>query len=241
MSTNTSKTIIITGATGGIGAPIAKALAQPDTQLILTSTNIEALEKLQAEVSSSCPETTVHKVDLSDLGEVESFCRMIDSAHREIDWIIHSAGLIDEGEQSGVPDRTRLEKTYTVNTLAPIHLTQLLQNKITVTGGVIALTSTAALWGNPGYPLYASSKAALQIYSKALGKQFADSGRRAIAVCPGATNTPMREKVAGDADQHQSPDVIAEYIQDVIDNANDANNGDIVVIQDGMAKKHELG
>lgn len=114
----------------------------------------------------------------------------------------------------------------------------MLQDFIAPQGGVISISSTASLWGNPGFPNYAASKGALNTFTLALGKQFDTSERSAIVICPGGTNTAMRERIAHDSSTQQSPEVIAACITEIIEHRSPFKNKDIVVIRDGVITKH---
>ena len=65
------------------------------------------------------------------------------------------------------------------------------------------------------------------------------SGKTAVVICPGGTNTPMRERLAHDSKLQQPPEVVADLIKDIIDNNSNYSNGDIVIINDSVAKKIE--
>jgi 3-oxoacyl-[acyl-carrier protein] reductase len=237
---STIQNILIIGATGGIGTTIAQSLANEGASLILHGRNKDELASLKEQLAPLCNQVTTYSKDLSDDQTIQELATTLSDAHEAFDWIIHTAGYIDTKESEHTPSYDNLVYSFKINTLAPIHITQTLQDKLTDKGGVITISSTAALWGNPGFPIYAATKGALNTYTQALAKQFEGSDKTAITICPGGTNTPMRERIASDADLQQSPEVIAEHIKQIIEHTSEYTNGNIVIINDGEATKHRI-
>lgn len=231
------KNILIVGATGTIGRSITHSLADEDVHLILHGTCVDKLTVLKNELSSLCDKVTSYSADLSNKSSTQSLVSDITDSHDAFDWIIHASGYIDDQESKRIPSYSHLKRTFLINTIAPIYITQSLQNRLKEGGGVLIISSTASLWGNPEFPIYAATKGALNTFTKALSKQFSKTNRIAIAICPGGTNTPMRERLAHDAAEQQSPDVIAKCINKITNHASEFTNGDIVVIQNGEAAK----
>jgi NAD(P)-dependent dehydrogenase (short-subunit alcohol dehydrogenase family) len=93
-------------------------------------------------------------------------------------------------------------------------------------------SSTAGLWGGGTTPLYAASKSALHGFAFSLQKDFG-SERSSIVVCPGPSNSPMREAHAQDATLHQSPDTIAKILLDDVLSARDEREQKLFVIRKG--------
>jgi short-subunit dehydrogenase len=237
---STIQNILITGATGGIGATIAQSLANKGTHLVLHGRNEDELANLQEQLAPLCNQVTTYSKDLSDDQTIQGLATTLSDAHEAFDWIIHTVGYIDSKESEHAPSYDKLSLAFKINTLAPIHITQTLQDKLTDKGGVVTISSTAALWGNPGFPIYAATKGALNTYTQALAKQFKGSDKTAITICPGGTNTPMRERIAGDAGLQQSPEVIADHVKQIIEHTSEYTNGNIVIIHDGEATKHKI-
>jgi len=232
------RNILITGATGGIGSALAHALAKANTTLFLAGRNTPALAALAETLTMRDAQCVPCTVELEESASLTQLCAKIQTEASHLDWIIHAAGYIDEHESKNPPEHNRIERTFQVNTNAPIYITQMLQDFIAPKGGVISISSTASLWGNPGFPIYAASKGALNTFTLALGKQFDTSEKAAIVICPGGTNTAMRERIAHDSETKQSPEVIATCISEIIEHQSPFVNKDIIIIEDGVARKH---
>lgn len=234
------RNILITGATGGIGRAIARALAGDGITLLILGRDSASLEACSTEVVERGAHAIRYGTELEDRTALDELSFKVQRDVSHLDWIIHAAGYIDENEPKQHPTYDVIERTFRVNTFAPIHLTETLKNILSPQGGVISISSTASLWGNPDFPIYAASKGALNTYTQALGKQFDTSEKSAIVICPGGTNTTMRERVAHDSTTQQSPDVIAECIKDIVEKKSEFKNKDIVIIRDGVITRHAL-
>jgi len=144
-------------------------------------------------------------------------------------------------EKNHKPDWNILKKTFSVNLFAPAYLDYKFKNNLKKNGGVIAISSTAGLSERPDYPVYAASKSGLNIFSKSLAKYFSKNRKAlsSIIICPGPTNTPMRERLAHDAKKHQSPEFIAELIKKIISGKSPYRNGDIITARNNELKIFE--
>lgn len=230
-------TILILGASGGIGTAIAQILNTFQHQLILHGTKKSDLDQLISHLDISNSEIFGRHADFTDISELTSFVSKIKNEYQQIDWIIIANGYIDENENKGKISYESIQKTFNVNTIAPAFIIQELSSSLTETGGIIAISSTASLSGNPGFPIYSASKGALNVLMKSYAKEFTSTERKVITICPGGTNTKMRERVAADANKKQSPNVIADCIVGIINKGSDFANDDIIVINDGTVEK----
>jgi len=230
---NCKKIILITGATGGIGKAIALLLAQQKGYCILAiDRNSRKLKALQKNITSCGGICYLYKTDLAQYTELKKLYKNIYEKFKTIDWIVHSSGYIDIKETFSSKISTPLiQNTFAVNTFSPIYLTQQFLKHIKRDGGVIYISSTAGIHGNDKFPIYSASKGALNNYSEALAKYLAAKKISSIVVCPGPTNTPMREKVAHDASDQQSPYTIASVIQKIIGRKSVYKNGDIIIVR----------
>ncbi|MHA6345974.1 SDR family NAD(P)-dependent oxidoreductase [Roseivivax sp. CAU 1761] len=183
------KTILITGATDGIGLLTAKTLASGGHTVLLHGRSAEKLEAAAREVGGG-PET--FRADLSRLEEVEALAKKILARHDRLDVLINNAGVFKTA-QSQTPDG--LDTRFVVNTIAPYLLTRRLLPIIPATGRVVNLSSAAqapvdvaALRGERGLDhmgAYAQSKLAITIWTREMAKDHSD-GPAFIAVNPGS-------------------------------------------------------
>jgi NADP-dependent 3-hydroxy acid dehydrogenase YdfG len=217
-------TALITGASRGIGAAVAAALA-PTHDLLLGGRDVEALKTLAARFPSATPWT----VELADADAVASAAAAID----RLDVLVHSAGVATLGplaETSVDVWRTTME----VNVVAVAELTRLLLPALRAAAGqVVLINSGAGLHANPNWGAYAASKFALRAYADVLRAE--EPALRVTTVYPGRTATDMqrsvRESEGGEfnANDYLAPESVAQAVTFALLAPPDAHINDVNV------------
>ncbi|MEM7268850.1 MAG: SDR family NAD(P)-dependent oxidoreductase [Pseudomonadota bacterium] len=184
-----TKTILITGATDGIGLETAKLLAAEGHLILLHGRSEAKLEAARAAVGGA---TEVYVADLSDMSAVQRLAEEVAGAHEKIDVLINNAGVFKTPQRT-TPDGQDVR--FVVNTLAPYALTRALLPKIPTDGRIINLSSAAqapvsirALHGEEmvkDMEAYAQSKLAITMWSRAMAAELSD-GPMVLAVNPGS-------------------------------------------------------
>lgn len=166
---------------------------------------------------------TDHEVITLDRGEVDfSLTEDVLSVRpRKVDWLIFSHGFIDTDKDENI------EKTFAVNTLSVIQLTNRLLKY--TSKGVIFISSTAGVNGNGGFPVYSASKSAVNCFAKSLSRKYSDKGF--YSVCPGPTDTLMWKKLKLEGET-QKPEEVAKVVQKIIKGY--YQNGDIISVRNGL-------
>jgi NAD(P)-dependent dehydrogenase (short-subunit alcohol dehydrogenase family) len=203
-----TQTILLTGASGGMGSATKQALERDGARVV-------SVEKGDADLTSYTATTTIVSKILSE--------------HASIDWAVFCHGYISNEFDFLKQEKREIDDTFSLNILSVVYLTQILLPR--VNKGIVFISSTSALQPNGRYVAYSASKAAVNAFAQALARHYTD--RAFIALCPGATNTAMRRKVANDADISQSPDVIAHVIARIVEDNSTYKSGDIVLVRDG--------
>ncbi len=200
------KTVLVTGASGGIGSAIVNALEKTGCRVIPIS----------------------HKdADLSSFSAVEK----LRIAHQEaIGWLICTHGFVDDSLSIDEQTPENMQKTFEVNTLSLFYIAKVFMDQISAGGGMIFISSTAGINANGRLAAYSASKAAVNSLAQALARNKSD--KKFFSVCPGPTNTAMRERIAHDAATKQSPDVVAALVQQLVGEQSEYLSGDIIRVQD---------
>ncbi|MEP0942404.1 MAG: SDR family NAD(P)-dependent oxidoreductase [Rhizobiaceae bacterium] len=184
-----TKTILITGATDGIGLLTAQALANEGHTVLLHGRSEAKLANAAAEVGGK---TETYLADLSDMQDVENMARQILAAHDHLDVLINNAGVLKTPQ---VRTDSGLDIRFVVNTLAPYVLTHRLLRIMPKEGRVVNLSSAAqapvdvaAMAGQGSLndmDAYSQSKLAITIWSQEMAKKLPD-GPVIVAVNPGS-------------------------------------------------------
>ncbi|MDD1779949.1 SDR family NAD(P)-dependent oxidoreductase [Enterovibrio sp. ZSDZ35] len=191
-----AKTILITGATDGIGLETAKVLAAEGHILLIHGRNQAKLGKVETELKAIRSVSTVeaYVADLSSLPDVKALARAILTKHSHVDVLLNNAGvfrLSDASTKSGIDAR------FVVNTIAPYLLTKLLLHAMDENSRVVNLSSAAqapvnlnALEGkvqfDDDFSAYAQSKLAITMWTRVMAEKLGESGPAFIAVNPGS-------------------------------------------------------
>ncbi len=187
----TGKTALVTGATGGIGGAIARALHQQGATVALSGTRKEVLETLAHELGERafvCP------ADLSDMASVEALVPAAEAAMGSLDILVNNAGLTRDGLFMRMKDedwdlvlRVNLDAAFRLSRSA---IKGMMKRRW---GRIVSITSVVGTTGNPGQANYAASKAALVGMSKALAAEVASRNITVNCVAPGFISTPMTD------------------------------------------------
>jgi NAD(P)-dependent dehydrogenase (short-subunit alcohol dehydrogenase family) len=190
------KTILLTGATDGIGLAATKKLVNMGHHLILhgrNSTKLTALEKeLSIPTDTSCVET--YLADLSQLDDVQRLIERVTEQHDHIDVLINNAGVFKTAEPINAAG---LDVRFVVNTIAPYLLSKKLLPLMDPSGRIINLSSAAqspvnlqALTGlqriDNDFEAYAQSKLAITAWSYSLAERINQQGPKIISLNPGS-------------------------------------------------------
>jgi len=188
------KSIVITGATSGIGFELAIRLIKEGAKVFLVGRNFDKLKKILSSLEINNSKVFFLSTNFIDFSDVENLIIKL-KLEADIDVLIHCAGAISLGS---FEDDTieNLNIQYKVNVAAPFYITQKLLPALKSTKGqIIFLNSTAGLESNENTSLYASSKHAIKAMAKSLRKEILKDKIKVTNIFLGSTDTPMQEKV----------------------------------------------
>ena len=185
------KCALVTGASGGIGSAIAKALHAAGATVCLSGTRLSALEEVAAELG---PRTHILACDLSKPDEVEALVGRAEAAMGKLDILVNNAGLTRDQLSMRMKDDD-WQAVLDVNLTAPFRLSRAAMRGMMKRrhGRIINITSVVGATGNPGQANYVSAKAGLAGLSKSLAQEVASRGITVNCVAPGFIATAMTE------------------------------------------------
>jgi 3-oxoacyl-[acyl-carrier protein] reductase len=183
------KSALVTGASGGIGGAIAKALHARGATVGLSGTRVEPLEKLKAELGERAH---VLPADLGDPVAIEALLKSADAALGGIDILINNAGLTRDNLAMRMKDED-WQKVIDVNLTAGFRLARGAMRGMMKKrwGRIIGITSVVGVTGNPGQANYAAAKAGMIGMSKSLAQEVASRNITVNCVAPGFIETQM--------------------------------------------------
>lgn len=191
----TFRTVLITGASAGLGHEFARQLAPRVDTLILVARREKRLAEIAQDLTSKHPQLTV-KVFPSDLGsanERRTLLAELKDQDLQPDCLINNAGMGDYGEFHD-SDWQKVEAMIRLNMEALTHLTHaLLPALIAQRGAILNLSSLASTLPIPDFAVYAATKAYVTSFSEALRLELRDHHVRVLAVCPGPIKTEFGE------------------------------------------------
>ena len=185
------KCALVTGASGGIGSAIAKALHAAGATVCVSGTRLSALEEVAAEMG---PRTHILACDLSKPDEVEALVGRAEAAMGKLDILVNNAGLTRDQLSMRMKDED-WQAVLDVNLTAPFRLSRAAMRGMMKRrhGRIINITSVVGATGNPGQANYVSAKAGLAGLSKSLAQEVASRGITVNCVAPGFIATAMTE------------------------------------------------
>ena len=186
------KTALVTGATGGIGGEIAKALHGAGAHVALSGTREAVLQDLAQQLGER---TSAVAANLSDAESVDSLIgRAEEAAGAPIDILVANAGITRDGLLMRMKDedwdavlKVNLESYFRLSRAA---MRGMMKRRW---GRIIGITSVVGVMGNPGQANYAASKAGMIGFSKALAQEVATRGITVNCVAPGLIESPMTD------------------------------------------------
>jgi short-subunit dehydrogenase len=207
--------VLITGASSGIGAALARAYARSGARLAITGRNPERLAAVAAACVGAGAAVIYRPLDITNEAAVSSWVSEADAA-LAIDLVIANAGItgghFGPNAEESLADVQRMISVNFIGAMITVHaiLPALRRRR---RGQIAFISSIAALRGLPYSPAYCASKAAMSIYAESLRAWLRPDGVEIALVLPGFVDTPMAAKVTGPKPMMVSPERAAHIIQ----------------------------
>jgi 3-oxoacyl-[acyl-carrier protein] reductase len=189
----TGKTALVTGATGGLGGAMARALHASGAAVAISGTRRDALEQIAGELADR---NHVVPCNLADKDDVETLVSRAEAAMGKLDILVANAGITRDNLLVQMRDQ-EWDEVITVNLTATFRLARaatrgMMRRRF---GRIIGITSVVGTTGNPGQGNYAAAKAGMIGLIKSLAQEYATRGITANCVAPGFIQSPMTDKL----------------------------------------------
>ncbi|AJI72629.1 oxidoreductase [Francisella tularensis subsp. novicida GA99-3548] len=178
--------VVITGASSGIGAAIAKRFSEAGHSLLLVGRRVEKIEEL------NLPNTLIRKVDVTDAHALKNAIKEAEAKYGPVDCLVNNAGLMLLG-QIDTQDPIEWQKMYDVNVLALLNGMQavLADMRSRKTGTIINISSIAGKKSFANHAAYVGTKFAVSSISENVREEVANDNVRIMTICPGAVETEL--------------------------------------------------
>jgi uncharacterized protein len=220
-------TVLITGASAGIGSGFARQLAPVASKMILVARRNDRLETLELELKAINPGLKLFRrsLDLRHPAELESLCDWLDESGLTLDLLINNAGAGDHGPFVE-SEWERVDSMLQVNVSALTYLTfrVLPAMRKAGNGAILNVSSVAGLLPLPNSAVYAATKAYVTSFSEAIRAELRLSNISVTALCPGPVETEFLSRATrgSDRQEHTAPNCFVVSVQEVVRQALEA-------------------
>jgi uncharacterized protein len=220
-------TVLITGASAGIGWEFARQLAPAAKMMILVGRRDDRLETLGSELKAinSELELRIRSLDLCDKGELKRLCDWLDESGLAVDLLVNNAGLGDHGPFAG-SEWGRVDAMLQVNVYALTYLTFRIAPAMIKAGrgAILNVSSVAGFLPLPNSAVYAATKAYVNSFTEAIRAELRLSNISVTVLCPGPVDTEFLARATRGADRqrHNAPDFFIVSVHDVVQQALEA-------------------
>lgn len=214
MSDLQGRSILVAGATGGLGAPISRRLARLGAALTLVGRDIGRLEALGLDA-------TLVEADLSRAGAANRVVAQAVQAHAGLDGVVVASGAVAFGSAVETPDEVLVD-VFTINTLAPIRLLRAAAEHLVASGAAgrhpffATISAVVAEQPTAGMAGYSASKAAVSAFNAAAGRELRRSKVRVLDIRPPHTETGLVDRAmfgqAPRLPEGLAPDAVADRV-----------------------------
>ncbi|WP_300531625.1 SDR family oxidoreductase [uncultured Mameliella sp.] len=239
------KTVLITGASRGIGAEAARAFAAAGARVALVARSAEAIADLAGEIGD---QAVAIPCDIARYWELEQAVAKCQQAHGGLDILVNNAGVIEPVAHMADADPEAWGEVIDINLKGVFHgMRAALPVMLEAGGGTVLTIGSGAAHGPvEGWSHYCSSKAGALMLTRMLDKEYRDQGMRAISLSPGTVATQMQREIKAsginpvsqlDWSAHIPPEWVAKTLVWMCSDAADGWLGDEISLRDESIRK----
>ena len=193
--TLTGRRALVTGASRGIGAAIARRLAERGADVVLTARSGDAIRALAGDLSGLGTRTLAIQADMSDRGSLAALMTEVEERVGGLDIMVNNAGVLPEAKPADDVSWAEWDATLGVNLAAPWYLACRAKQLMTSGGVIVNNASTASYYPSRGLVAYNVSKSALVMLTRGLALEWARDGIRVVGVAPGKVDTDLVQPI----------------------------------------------
>ncbi|MFM5947858.1 MAG: SDR family NAD(P)-dependent oxidoreductase [Novosphingobium sp.] len=217
MTDLTGQVALVTGASRGIGAAIAEALARAGAHVVLTGRDTRLLEAVEERIFEAGGSATIAPVDLGDADGIARLANAVAERWHKLDVLVHCAAVLPELMAAKDIDQVGFSKALTVNVLATQALLDRFDPLLKASDDprLVYLTTSVATAPRAFWGAYAASKAAAEVLIDCHAQETRNISKLRVAIIdPGATRTAMRAKAypGEDPKSVKAPEVVADRV-----------------------------
>jgi 2,3-dihydro-2,3-dihydroxybenzoate dehydrogenase len=196
-----NRTALVTGAAGGIGEAVVRALAAEGIAVAAMDCNAESLAPIVKDLAGAGHLVRGYAADVRSSAEVDAVVDRVERELGPIGYLVNTAGILRTGEAVSLSDDD-WDLTFAVNTAGVFHVSRAVAARMIPrgSGAIVTVASNSANTPRWNMSAYAASKAAATSFTKTLGLELATHGIRCNVVAPGSTETPMLTSLWADGD-----------------------------------------
>jgi NAD(P)-dependent dehydrogenase (short-subunit alcohol dehydrogenase family) len=243
------RAVIVTGASSGMGAAVARELGERGAYVTLQGRDLDRLGAVAADVESAGGKALVASVDLEDLGAVPSLAASTLEHWGRIDGLVLNASLFDPRPLADTTLES-IQRQWNTNVVSHLLLVQAAIPDMAAGSSIVFVSSTTGLAGFPGCSAYSATKGATEALSRSLAVEFAEQRVRVNSVAPGFVRTPMLTPILDAIPGYEDtlneftpvgrigePEEIAAAVVFLLSPAAGYMNGSTVVVDGGWTAK----
>ncbi|MFH9134318.1 2,3-dihydro-2,3-dihydroxybenzoate dehydrogenase [Streptomyces sp. NPDC017524] len=199
------KIALITGAAGGIGAAVARALGGRGATVAAVDRDADGLSRTVQKLTADGVIAEAFPADITDRAEVGNVVDSVEQRLGPVDFLVNAAGVLRLAEARHLTDQD-WDATFAVNATGVFVMSRTVVNRMVPRGrgAIVTVASNAAGTARTQMAAYAASKAAATMFTKCLGLEVAQHGIRCNLVAPGSTDTPMLSSMWHDGSGRRS-------------------------------------
>ena len=203
--TLTGRLALVTGASRGIGAAIARRLAGQGADVVVTARGTEAIEALAKELREQGVRALAVPADMTDRAALQALMDRVAAEFGRLDILVNNAGVLPAGNRAERVGWADWDATMGLNLEAPFFLACRAKELMAEGGVIVNNASTAAYFPSRGLAVYNISKAALIMMTRSLALEWAREGVRVVGVAPGKIDTELVQPILRWTEKHELP------------------------------------